>query len=438
MVTISCSCGETHFEVPCGIERSQKPPRCPKVCNISRLCRHRSECRPHRCHYGACPPCRLICGEELSCGHSCKLRCHGPIPPPNAEFTLKPKKKKTDKRIECIPGSLCPPCEEVIWIPCHGRHIGEERPMICSKKMWFSCQNLCGNLLPCGNHYCTKCCHVLKSGIHQEERGKQVSLLPLDGETALAESCEECLLPCQKVRELACPHPCALPCHSDDCPPCKVLVKRACHCGSMKHVFECTYYNSLSDKERQHIRSCGGPCHRKLPNCPHLCSVTCHPGECLSASQCMKKVIVRCMCHNLKKEWLCQAVLTAYLNSGRDPKEIVKTQFGVGLLSCNDDCARKVKVVESELQLRKSIVTQNKVVDAAHVPKRRKRRERLQEVGQLSRFQAIRAAAWRCLLVILMCLVVFVCVYYGYSGILWLSDWMNKIEENRLRRYQRH
>ncbi|GJN37414.1 hypothetical protein PR202_gb26367 [Eleusine coracana subsp. coracana] len=64
----------TLLQVPCGTEKNQKPPKCSKKCNIARLCRHKLECRPHKCHYGACPPCRLTCGEELSCGHKCKER----------------------------------------------------------------------------------------------------------------------------------------------------------------------------------------------------------------------------------------------------------------------------------------------------------------------------------------------------------------------------
>lgn len=60
--------------------------------------------------------------------------------------------------------------------------------MICSHKAEFSCDYLCGNPLPCGNHYCTKTCHALKIGsssLGRHERG---------------ESCEYCDLPCQKVR----------------------------------------------------------------------------------------------------------------------------------------------------------------------------------------------------------------------------------------------
>lgn len=31
---------------------------------------------------------------------------------------------------------------------------------------------------------------------------------------------------------------------------------------------------------------------RKLPNCPHLCSEICHPGQCPSSDRCLKKVDV--------------------------------------------------------------------------------------------------------------------------------------------------
>ncbi|XP_010920864.2 NF-X1-type zinc finger protein NFXL2 [Elaeis guineensis] len=437
MVSISCSCGETRFEVPCGTEKSQKPPKCSKQCHISRLCIHASECRRHKCHYGACPPCRMICGDKLPCGHNCKERCHGPMPPPNPEFTLKPKKKKVDKHIEYIPGSPCPPCQEVVWISCFGQHVGEERPIVCSNKRQFACQNLCGNLLSCGNHYCTKPCHVLKSQqlkLDQHERcNNEQALIPLDAESGLAESCEECFLPCQKVRKPSCSHPCPLPCHSNDCPPCKVLVKRSCHCGAMVHVFECIYYNSLSDKEQQRVRSCGGPCHRKLSSCPHLCSETCHPGPCPSIDQCLKKVTVRCACNNLKNEWLCRDVQKEYRNAGRDPRDVSKSHFGVALLPCSVNCPSKIKVVESELQLRKTREAKSPVVEVSNVPKRRKRRERVQETRQASKFQAIKETLWRCVCFILIFLMIIASAYYGYKGLFRLSDWMNEIEERRPR-----
>ncbi|KAK2388048.1 NF-X1-type zinc finger protein NFXL1 [Trifolium repens] len=421
MVTISCACGETHFEVPCGTEMDQKPPKCRKQCPIKPLCRHALICKPHKCHYGACPPCRLPCAEEYQCGHACKLRCHGARPPPNLEFTLKPKKKKNTQQSESVPGTPCPPCPELEWRPCVGQHIGAERMMVCSDKSRFSCENLCGNPLPCGNHYCTKTCHPLenRSSTNQSLR---------------SEACEDCSLSCQKERKPKCQHHCPRRCHPGDCPPCKVLVKRSCHCGAMVHAFECIYYNSLSAKDQETARSCGGPCHRKMPNCSHLCPETCHPGECPNPDKCGKKVTVRCKCQTLKKEWLCQDVQAAHNRAGSHPSEIPKNQFGVGLIPCNSDCKSKVQVVESELQLRKSRVTEVKEPDnEKSVPKRRKRRERVVESNEPTILQKIISRTKQVLLFIFFLVILVATTHYGYKGLLQLNDWMNKVDEQRHR-----
>ncbi|KAF5752574.1 putative nuclear transcription factor X-box binding [Tripterygium wilfordii] len=423
MVTISCACGQTRFEVPCGTEMDQKPPRCRKLCSITPLCRHASTCKPHKCHYGGCPTCRLLCEEEYPCGHNCKLRCHGPTPPPNPEFSVKPKKKKLSHQTEGTPGSPCPPCPELVWRPCVGRHIGSERMMVCSNIKQFSCENLCGNPLPCGNHYCTKTCHALSSPSTASTQHKRSQL------------CEDCNLNCQKEREPPCQHPCPQPCHPGDCHPCKVLVKRSCHCGSMVHVFECIYYNTLSKKEQMVVRSCGGPCHRKLPYCTHLCPETCHPGECSSPDKCRKKVTIRCKCQTLKKEQLCQDVQATYRRAGCDPKDVSKNQFGIGLLPCNSDCKSKVQVVDPELNLRRSKPLEEKESDTEkHVPKRRRRRERFQEPKQLTRFQNIVATVKRLLLLFAILLLLVAVAYYGYHGLMKLSDWMNEVEEQQQRR----
>lgn len=63
-------------------------------------------------------------------------------------------------------------------------------------------------------------------------------------------------------RSPRCQHPCPRRCHPEDCPPCKTLVKRSCHCGAMVHAFECIEYNTLSEKDQSKARSCRGPCHR--------------------------------------------------------------------------------------------------------------------------------------------------------------------------------
>jgi NF-X1-type zinc finger protein NFXL1 len=71
------------------------------------------------------------------------------------------------------------------------------------------------------------------------------------------------------------------------------------------------------------------------------------------------KVNVCCACNTLKQEWICQDVVKEYRNSGRDPKEVPKSQFGAGLLACGEDCKKKLKVQDSELHLRKT--QENKV-----------------------------------------------------------------------------
>ncbi|OIW07741.1 hypothetical protein TanjilG_11899 [Lupinus angustifolius] len=336
MILGSLATSKFDQQVPCGTEKDQKPPKCPKRCHIAPLCRHALKCKPHKCHYGACPPCRLPCDEEYPCGHACKLRCHGAKPPPNPEFTLKPKKKKIIQN-ESVPGTPCPSCPELVWRSCVGQHIGTER----------------------------------------------------------------------MEREPRCQHHCPRPCHPGDCPPCKVLIKRSCHCGSMVHVFECIYYNTLSAKDQEAVRSCGGPCHRKLPNCTHLCPETCHPGQCPNPEKCCKKVTVRCKCQTLKKEWLCKDVQAAYLRNDCDSSDIPKNQFGAGLIPCNSECKIKVQVAESELQLRKSRVTE-KII---------------------SRTKQL-------LLYVFILVILLVASYYGYEGLLRLNDWMNEVDEQR-QRYSR-
>lgn len=65
----------------------------------------------------------------------------------------------------------------------------------------------------------------------------------------------------------------------------------------------------------------------------------------------------------MKKEWLCNDVQAAYRNAGSDPKDISKNHYGLGLIPCNSGCKSKVQVVDSELQLRKSKVSEVKCLN---------------------------------------------------------------------------
>ncbi|KAH9309524.1 hypothetical protein KI387_037435, partial [Taxus chinensis] len=209
-VRISCACGETSYEVPCGAEKGLKPPRCSRQCAVPPQCRHGSKCKPHRCHYGACPPCELVCDEDLPCGHKCKERCHGPRPPQNREFTLKPKKRKSVQENNGSLGLPCPPCRELVVRQCVGGHIGGERTMVCSQSTAFGCGNYCDNILPCGNHYCKKPCHriivpqvghadvfqINVRNVGQMDEKNEASSNARSME--MLDSCDECVLPCQR------------------------------------------------------------------------------------------------------------------------------------------------------------------------------------------------------------------------------------------------
>lgn len=84
-------------------------------------------------------------------------------------------------------------------LPCVAKHILHFHffQMPCCKWRPFACENLCGNPLLCGNHYCTKSCHVLEVPLNQPEGDRIASISKAN---ALAEPCEQCNLRCQRVR----------------------------------------------------------------------------------------------------------------------------------------------------------------------------------------------------------------------------------------------
>lgn len=103
-----------------------------------------------------------------------------------------------------------------------------------------------------------------------------------------------------------------------------------------------------------------------------------------------------------------------------------------------------------------------------HIPKRRRRRERVQEAKRISRLQVsvnfnssnkqscllyfplclviyfpsfsqeIATTIWRFLLFFSLLVVIVLLLYYGYKGLLQLSDWMNEVEVQRQRKHLRN
>jgi hypothetical protein len=92
-------------------------------------------------------------------------------------------------------------------------------------------------------------------------------------------------------------HPCTLPCHLNDCPPCKTPVKKPCHCKSIRITVEC---HKTHDQElMKTLLCCGQICQKTLPACTHTCLSVCHFYAC--AAECKRKVNVRCTCNRIKQ-----------------------------------------------------------------------------------------------------------------------------------------
>ena len=75
---VSCNCKTSRTLVPCGMEKSTKPPKCKQKCKNPPDCHHESR-SPHSCHFGPCQPCKQICQKTMACGHVCPKPCHDQV-----------------------------------------------------------------------------------------------------------------------------------------------------------------------------------------------------------------------------------------------------------------------------------------------------------------------------------------------------------------------
>eukprot|EP00850_Spirogloea_muscicola_P017693 SM000154S01428 [mRNA] locus=s154:231175:234765:- [translate_table: standard] len=400
--------------------------------------------------------------------------CHGPRPPPHPEYTLRPlkKRKQIKEGDSSLEGSCCPPCMQPMIRPCLGHHVGGERVIACSQDPVFPCDQPCGNALECGNHSCTLSCHFVTTRrtmdsnaakTNQEVAAAAVSLtfgqsdcgaLADIGQPAAAiemDACLPCELRCQKAREPSCPHACPLPCHRGPCPKCTTLVKRVCHCGTMTHVLECWELTSVSAAEKDELLSCRGPCHRKLPYCSHMCTETCHPGDCPSPRACRKKVVVRCACQRLKKEWLCSEV---QLRAGGGSKSTVlsggsakaKARELAGLLPCNDEC-EQVKLSKQEVEEAATLLRQREageiklegaIMLQTAMPRRRKTRSPTTDgPTKVSQLTELVGSIRKWLIILLWILFVLLVAGLIFWGLQPLSRVMNAQDAQKLRQRRR-
>ncbi|RLW09358.1 hypothetical protein DV515_00002822, partial [Chloebia gouldiae] len=290
-VDVKCNCGKTVIKVPCGRERTIKPPKCKQLCSRPPTCHHSTQ-EKHYCHFGRCPPCRQPCQKTLTCGHLCPVPCHDEalVKQTGVHQSAGPWEQPSEPAF--IQTALpCPPCEVPIPVECLGQH--EVSLLPCHSANPYSCKRFCGRLLDCQNHTCMKeCHHVTKSN------GSA------DGKKAGPE-CSQCEEECTKRRPSGCPHRCVLPCHPGDCPSCLQMLKIKCHCKLSVLYIECLKLTSADLKEKELLVSCRNQCPKELP-CGHRCKEICHSGSC--PVNCSQKVKLRCLCKRLKKEVQCSKI----------------------------------------------------------------------------------------------------------------------------------
>ncbi|KAK3132100.1 hypothetical protein QOZ80_6AG0515760 [Eleusine coracana subsp. coracana] len=268
--------------------------KCPHVCVL-------------QCHPGPCPPCKAFapdrpcpCGKQIivrrCADRSTPVTCGRPC-----ERLLPCRRHRCEKVCHTGP---CGDCSVLISARCFcGK---KKETLLCGDMMvkgklseedgMFSCSEVCGHTLTCGNHACKDMCHPGPCGECELMPGKVTTCHC--GKTRLQEIRTSCLDPiptCDKVcdKKLPCGvHRCKVTCHEGECPPCLVRVEQRCRCSSSSRMVECHMISKeefLCNKPCGHKKNCGR--HRCSECCcplskplaqhegsdwdPHLCQLTC-------------------------------------------------------------------------------------------------------------------------------------------------------------------
>lgn len=260
------ACNEKHSTIP-----KKYTCWCGKVINPSK-----NRFQPHSCGQ--------TCGSPLStCVHGCSFGCH---PGPHVE-----------KCLAMGPVMSCHCGANETQVPC---------PLTPYGTGW-SCDLVCGDIMPCGLHKCTEKCHSGSCGECNEQVnaicycGKHTAVMDckdrnfaksfLEGNGFVGSfHCEEsCGLPLDCKN-----HFCDLGCHPQTktghkC-PLSPEIHDTCFCGKK------TCQQVLGTKRKSCMDptpSCGQVCGMSL-DCGHLCPWVCHEGPCPS---CVQNIDTKCLCH---------------------------------------------------------------------------------------------------------------------------------------------
>ncbi|EMC91414.1 hypothetical protein BAUCODRAFT_143812 [Baudoinia panamericana UAMH 10762] len=279
------------------------------------------------------PPhsCGQTCGRERArkCPHPCELTCHaGP----------------------------CPPCSHMgptVMCFC-GKHETTKR---CSETDYddgWSCGEVCGEVMPCGEHTHEEACHEGLCGACEVRvparcycGQTEKALMCCDrGEEMESHRCHvagddellteswtgafDCGSTCGRPFDCGV-HACEKACHVQNteasrCPHSPDLVTH-CSCGK-------TPLSDLTDKAREScedpIPSCRQPC-GKLLSCGHRCPAICHTGNCPS---CRQVIDIKCRCGRTSSKSICH-------QGHEEPPQcmrVCRTTLNCGRHACDERC----------------------------------------------------------------------------------------------------
>eukprot|EP01119_Soliformovum_irregulare_P021421 TRINITY_DN7128_c0_g1_i1.p1 TRINITY_DN7128_c0_g1~~TRINITY_DN7128_c0_g1_i1.p1 ORF type:complete len:1079 (-),score=167.14 TRINITY_DN7128_c0_g1_i1:35-2926(-) len=250
------------------------------------------------------PSCGEVCGKDLPCGkHTCEKTCH------SGECGQCP----VTAMVTCYCGKVT---EE--------KSCGYGKLDMTSKSpRYFSCQKECGHTLSCGHHTCQMKCHsgvchecpFLPKLITTCPCGKlPITILADKPRTSCTDDIPTCANVCGKM--LPCgQHTCKAKCHLGDCSECQEPIKVPCRCHSTLTTAPCSVVHSPNyqpaicqkickmkkicgrhacgnkccpstskadphgrDESGAHI--CSLICGKKLGCGNHRCDMLCHAGNC--------------------------------------------------------------------------------------------------------------------------------------------------------------
>ncbi|KAL7800513.1 hypothetical protein V8C43DRAFT_209088 [Trichoderma afarasin] len=238
------------------------------------------------------------CGQTCSkprgtCPHPCGLQCHaGPCPP-------------------C---GLVGPTQSCFC----GKNTSQKLCRETDYENGWSCQEICGDLLPCGEHFCPNPCHPGLCGdcdLKVEAKcycGRVEKKIPCferqDVQSSYSvedaswfEGSFSCLTPCERKFDCG-THSCSATCHAQDEHPahCPYSPDVVTHCPCGKTPLE-NFLQAPRQSCEDPVPHCDRVCEKLLP-CGHLCKAKCHTGDC---GFCMEVIDISCRCGRTTSTSVC-------------------------------------------------------------------------------------------------------------------------------------